>query len=464
MSENTVAPWGYEEQLRAHQKLVNARGGIVWWRVGTGKTRIGIEVFWSLMSMYKWALPCVCVVVLKRSAFLDFRIELDKINVDAVVLEDDLFDLPDATLQNMERKPTFLLISAGMLSKSIPHLLVDARVKFAIIDELYMYKNPGSARAKWVQKLSLHVKTVGLSGSVMTAQRVEDVYGQLMAVQKHRYVAPNITRFRSEFLNMKMQGGEAKKWPLWWPKPGAYKQIMDACKDCVDVYFPPNNERKIHQQVFTVDATPEQETMFRDLKKWFEVTVPGQKTLEFNNSLQIALKIQQISNGWIDEHSVPSNKLSKLHELVQDIIDQDETVVIWCAFRKDVERLKAFFDSLGIATLQFMSGANFNSLQWRERKIKVCLATEAMGVSVNHFEQTPFAIYFSIDYKWFDMQQSMGRTNRRSSEHKNCFYYFIHVEGSLDKSIHKRVFDSRNRELTLIQIGEEVHDWMKNAA
>ena len=451
----------YKEQCECIDKLVRARGGIAWWRVGTGKTRIGIEVFESLREVYKWEFPTICVVILKRSAFKDFRDELVKLGTDAVVLEDDLSGLPIATLQNMETKPAFLLLSAGMLTKSIPSLLVDPRVKFGIIDELYMYKNPKSERSKMVQKLSLHKKTVGLSGSVMTAQRVEDVYGQLMAVHKHGYVAPNQTKFKSLFLNMKMAGGEAKRWPMWWPKPGAYKQIMELCKDCVDIYFPSNNARRIHQQVFTVDATPEQEAMFHDLKKWFEYTPKGEKTIELNNSLQVALKVQQISNGWVDDHMVPSNKLSKLRELVLEIIEQGETVVIWCAFRRDVVLLTDFLKEEGIATLQFMSGAEFDHNTWKSGEVKVCVATEAMGVSVNHFAQTPYAIYFSIDYKWFDMQQSQGRTNRYSSLHKDCYYYFIHVEGGLDKSIHQRVFDSRNRELTLIQIGEEVRNWMQ---
>ena len=70
------------EQRRAHDKLVDARGGLILHRVGTGKTRIAIEVFATLQKELKWSPPCICLVICRRAAFNDWRNEIRKLSYD----------------------------------------------------------------------------------------------------------------------------------------------------------------------------------------------------------------------------------------------------------------------------------------------------------------------------------------------------------------------------------------------
>lgn len=456
-------PWGYPEQIRAHDKLVRSRGGVVWWDAGQGKTRIAIEWFDSMRKVYKNEFPCVCLVILKRSAFLDFRKELQKLDYDAVVLEDDLI-MPDSVEIATLQKPTLLLVSAAMFAKSVDSLLVDPHIKYAIIDELWMYKNPKAARSLCVQKFSERKRNIGLSGSIMTAEDIVDIWGQLKAVNKHMYVARNLTDFRSKFLNMtmvKLKSG--KEFPYRAPKPGAYKRIMELCEEVVDFHFPENSKRKITIQKLSVPSTPEQDKAFHELKEWMEVEVDG-KIIEYNNRLEVALRIQQIANGWIlDDNRVirkiKSNKMTVLVDKVKELDMAGKRVIIWCAFRHDVKEVMAALFSAQIATVQFVSGERFDDQRWEKGEARVCVATEGMGVSVNHFEQVAYAFYFSTNYKWMDMQQSMKRTDRFSSLHPEAFYYFLQVEGSLDAAILRKVNSSRDWEKQLINIGEQVTQW-----
>lgn len=457
--------WGYPEQIQACDKLFRSRGGVLWWAPGQGKTRPAIMLFEALRQAYKWPFPSVCVAIIRRAGFLDFRKELAKINYDCVVMEDNL-EMPNeveiATLQ----KPTVLLISSGSITKSVHWLLVDPRVRFGIIDELWQFKNPVAQRSKAVQRFSLRFKTIGLSGSAMTAQDIEDVYGQLMAVQKHRYVASNLTKFREKFMHYKIQetrGG--KKFPLGWPKPGAYRQIMELCKDCVDVYFPETNKRKITMQTIEIEATPEQRQAFSDLKKYMELQVDG-RIIEYKNTLQCANKIQQIANGWVEDeneviHDIPSNKLDALIGKVKEVVDGKQRAMIWCAYRHDVHKVYCALNSAGIATVQFIGGEPFDDHRW-QTEAKVCVGTEAMGSTVNHFEQVAYTFYFSMNYKWMDLQQSMKRTDRYSSLHPEAFYYFFQVIGSLDPQVLKQVLASRDWEKRLIDIGQEVRVWLQH--
>ena len=302
-----------------------------------------------------------------------------------------------------------------------------------------------------------------------SAQKLEDIYGQLKAVQKHERVAKSFTDFRGRYIQMKMQetkGG--KKWPFRFPKPGAYKEVMDKCKDCTDVYYPPNNERKVTMECLQVDSTPEQRVAFNELREFMEIQIKG-KVVEYNSALEVALAVQRVANGFAKDgdgivHEIKTNKGKRVLELAESIIGQGESVVIWCAFHQDLIQLSKLFADKGIATLQFSSKHVWTTADlgnWTQGKIRVCIATEAMGVGVNHFAQTPYGVYYSMSYKWFELQQSMGRHDRKSSKHDHCFYYFLHVQGSLDRQIYNRVLQSRDKENTLIALGEDVTAWLR---
>jgi hypothetical protein len=107
-----------------------------------------------------------------------------------------------------------------------------------------------------------------------------------------------------------------------------------------------------------------------------------------------------------------------------------------------------------------LGGQDFDLERWRSGSVSVCLATEASGSSVNHFDQTAYAIYFSANYKWLDMQQSRGRTDRKSSRHSDVFYKYLQVEGSMDSHVYRSALASGEREARLI-MQSGLKDWLK---
>lgn len=445
----------YPEQQRVLAKIEKARGGIVFWKVGTGKTRIGLQSFATLQKVYKWPNPCVVLVVCKPKCFYDWRRELSLVGFDWVVLENDMA-APYEVLDQMQLKPTMLLVSHAMLAKRAAYL-EKSSIRMVIIDDGYMFKNPKAAKTKAAHKLTLSRRAVLLSGSVMTQRNLEDVYGQAFAVNQHRRIAPNLTRFRSDYLNCKIDPD--RKYPVYTPKKGSYDAIVKALGDAADFYFPPNAERKIHHQVIRISATTEQRCLWRDLRMWYEAR---NYNLELDNALQVTLQIQRISNGWILDdngcrHNISNNKIERTVELVETIIAAGEQCVIWCAFTVDIDVLSV---AMPFATMQMSSRHPFDPNAWKAREASVCIATEASGVGINHFEQTPYAIYFSMDWKWLDLQQSRGRTDRRSSKHTECFYYYLQTEGSLDRRIYDVATGSGDRELTLVKHGE-ISAWLK---
>lgn len=450
----------YPEQQVAHDNLVKSRGGLLFWKVGTGKTRVGLEVFATLQKVYKWSNPCICLFVCKPKCFHDIRKEIIKIGFECIVLEND-YEVPEAVWKNMHTRPTILLVSHAMLSKRLEYLDSNRFIRMVLLDDGYLFKNPRSEKSKAAQRLSVSRRSVLMSGSVMTQRDLTDIYGQAQAVNQHRRIAPNLTKFRSEYFNhMRVGNPDKKQWPMMSPKKGSYERIVKALGDCTNFYFPKNEERKIHHQIVEVPATSEQTAMFEELREWYSI---DQLNVELDFVLQVSLRVQQVSNGWVQgEHGEPrvvSNyKVGRTIELVEDILATGERCVIYCAFRHDVKML---VDALPFATLQMLGGQQFDVAAWETGRYPVVVATEASAVGFNHFEQVPYAIYFSMDWPWLYLQQSRGRHDRRASLHREVFYYYMQTQGGLDAKIYDVASSSGEKESTLIRAGE-IRSWITN--
>lgn len=443
----------YPEQQEAHDNLVKTRGGLLFWKVGTGKTRVALEVFATLQKVYKWSYPCICLFVCKPKCFYDVRMELIKIGFDAVVLEKD-YEVPETVRAQMLEKPTILLVSHAMLAKSLDYLDQNENIRMVLLDDGYLFKNPKAAKTEAAHRLTISRRAVLMSGSVMTQQDMVDIYGQAYAVNQHRRIAPNLTRFKGAYLNCVMNG----KFRLYSPQKGSYQRIVDALGPAANFYFPKNQDRKIHDLIVEVPATAAQRKIFTELREWYSAE---EYNLELDYALQVSQKLQQVSNGWIaDEHGAPhvieNHKMDKLQSLVEDILAAGERCVVYTAFTRDIDVLAKH---LPFATLQMSGRHRFDLAGWMARKADVALCTEASAVGFNHFEQVPYAIYFSMDWKWLSLQQSRGRHDRRASKHSEVFHYYLQTDGGIDADVYLAATTSENREETLIQFGA-VKNWM----
>lgn len=451
----------FDKQQRAVSRLTDSRGGLIWWKVGEGKTRIAIFIFARLQNVYNWSLPSVCLVVCRRSAFPDWRAEILRCLPLSTVYENEI---PVHPLGN---RPCFLLVSHGDMARSrrvkkrsVPNVKFAALqnnelIRFVILDELWLYANKDSERSKAIYLLTRSRKSVGLSGTIMKARDTSEVFCQAMAVQKHRYLASSLTAFRT--MHQKNAWKEGTAFPRTYPKKGAYQKIMQDLTEVADINFPKGN-RIINEQYHTVDATPKQQQYFHELKEFYSI---DELNMEYDHAIVISLKAQQIANGWIKTtdgtyHDIPSNKPEKLRDELSDIVANGDRAVVWCAFRYDVAYLAKRLD---FASVQMVGGKEFDLDRWRSGDVRICIATEDSGSSVNHFADTPYAIYYSANYKWLSMQQSRGRTDRgRASEHPTCFYKYLQVAGSMDSHVYRTALEAGRDERKLIM--SSVKSWL----
>lgn len=446
------------DKLDHHQqavvkRILNTQKQFIWWRPGLGKTRIALMAFASVAKSRS-----TFFYVCRRAAFNDVRDEVQELGLDWHVSE-----FGNGAIFNMKKRAiTLILISNGLLARHLDTLLsIPFRISGMTLDEGFLYKNPKSQITKAANKLSQGINMVlMLSGSIMTAGNIEDLFGQAFAMNEQDRIGRTLTNFRSLFmlsysLSLKDEGREFLKYA---PKRGALKQIVTRLRPITSIRFS-KHEQIIRRIVKHVEPTPIQRKLIATLAKDYYVEYKG-LPVECRSPLAITIRAQQIANGYLSNGkgnrvSVPTNKIETLKGIVQELHAEGERCAIWCAFRHDLEVLEAALP-MEIATVA--SGVSSSYLKSISSS-RVVAITEAYGSSFNILAQFPYAIYFSQNHKWLDLQQSMHRHLRKNSRHNTVFYYFLLVKGSLDGLVYKAAQDSKRKEKELINM-MEIRKWV----
>lgn len=450
-----------QRQLDAAVKLFLAGGGAAFWKVGTGKTRIAYK-FFALNAKGK---PSNFLIVCRREAFQDWIDEMEKMDIDNIgwnILE-HTDQLRGKQLMSPLQSMAWI-VSHGKLANMIEELENVSQVFTAVVfDEGFLYKNPKTKHCKSAHAISSVIQNaLILSGSMMTARNLEDIYGQLYAINRHQSIGRTLTEFRSRYMLQLQIGSNGNS--TYVNRRGSSTRIMQTIKSISSVYFPANNHRRIVSSVRVQAATSAQAKAFRKLREDFYLRY-GDSELELKNTPSLIIKCQQISDGWLRMSdatmmTLPSTKQDYLLSQVQELLACGEKVVIWCAFKHTVTLLlhlmQKHFPKVG--SYPFTGGMKFNRDGWK-RNGRICVATEASGSSINFLKDCAYAIYYSMGFSWLNLQQSQGRTNRHDSLHQACFYYYLQTEGSLDSHVYRIVNASSKAEKDLIQLAG-IKSWL----
>lgn len=417
-------------QKRAVEKLEKANRGIIWWRIGTGKTRIALA--WSQYSCPNASDKAL--VVCSPSAIRQWKDEAALCGV-----------------SNLE------FLSYGELQvpegvNRISRILTDVNIRCAIIDELWLYKNARTLRSRNVHKIATALPAVGLSGSMVTARSIEDLYGQAYAVNIHKILANNLTQFRSQFCVSAYNFGGLK----FFAKVGALEVIQKRLALNVDIHFPPpERESKYHK--INVDPTDQQQSYMEEVRSEF-FTILDDGTLEIKNAAVLISKIQQISDGAVVNSEgnisrIPSAKFQRTVELCEQLADAGERVLVWCAFKASVDLLSEHF---GKKATTLSSHTKFDFTGWSRGQYQFCIATIGSGASLNDFTQVQYAIVYSAPFNHRAMQQALGRTNRKGSEHKIAYYYYMQTVDSVDEDVYSSLAYTDSVEKQIISTSTQV--------
>lgn len=419
-----------EEQLRAATKLATGENAIVWWKIGEGKTRIAIA--WMFLTVDNPKPLVVCAPQAQRQ------------------WKDEV------KLLGLDLKLRF--ISSGLLSRADFSIIDFFNTNCVVVDELWMFKNPmsgkrGSNRAKHIKQITSRMPSIGLSGSLMTAGNIEDLYGQAKAMNLDKKLAGSLTAFRSTFmLALNNWAGFVQR----YPRKGAIEAIQRRLYENIDVYFP-KEVREIRDIEVNVEPTAEQLAVKKELKQTYAYKKDNVE-LELKNAVTLLVKLQQVSDGYIRDREgnyvpIKSNKMVRFVELCSELLDSGERLLVWVSFKRTAKLLS---EALPCKTTILSGDGKFDVFGWRNGKVKVTIATVGSGSSLNDFANVRYSIFYSTSFSNINVQQAKGRTNRKSSLHNCAYYYYLATDKFPDRHIYEMIDDNKTKEDIAIAVARKI--------
>lgn len=492
------------QQTEAINQCLKEKTLIAWWKVGEGKTRIAVGVAEKIRTSASVSEEGgIWVAVLRRKAFWDLENELKKTNTRKHWIIEEF----TSTCQWRSGQWKLWMVSAGQLKKyetQLEKIAKSGAVKFVYVDELYMFGNPTSQRSKSLRTFVKSARGIrlGVSGTIMPCEDNTSIFGQTKALGIESYVARTLTDFRSKYQICRINDLQRYKIVRRINKPGSVKLLTARLSRFVNIYFPPPS-REIKIQDIKVPCTSQQTKFIKQITKefWYEIqpkletgssiqrgnrdemqaagclhTISNEVAAEYprelrrcptspsssepsriyetNTALEVATRLRQVSSGWLPTENgvvrIQTNKTIALKEMVEELLAAHEQVLIWVAFRRDIEIVSELFET---PPFQMVGGKAFDADKFEREKPRVVVATEGSGSSVNHFKNFRFAIYYSYQYDWLSMQQSMGRSDRKDGmEGPRNYIYLIADEPSIDAYVLENARSAGSTETTFLKL------------
>lgn len=418
-------------QLMAHQQVAidfaeraGNRVGL-FMGVGTGKT----------LTSIRWALDKMPVLIIcRKDDIFTWALELEQEGLKADVI---------ATKgKQISYKSNWAITTHDRVKN--PEVLKYIRnrgFKAVILDEAHAVKRTKARRSKIIVKETASIPyAVALTGTPMTNNALEDLFGICLFVDRGKALGDNFYSFRQRYF---MQAGFK-----WIPHKGAAERIMARIKNFCFFLKTGSVIKLPPKRKFVIECE-----MSEQQRKYYEMVIDdweiaiNDEIFEINHAVVVASKLRQIACGFLYRPELPPlymrcPKVDALLELVGETgrLAGIPKIVIWCAHTAEIIRLSRL---LGDKCVVYYGRANVGKAQARLRfrddpNCRFFIGQVDSGVGMNELIVSNTAVYFSNSLRVVSRQQSEGRTRRKGSEgHETIDYYDIVTAGSIEAEMLK---------------------------
>ena len=166
------------------------------------------------------------------------------------------------------------------------------------------------------------------------------------------------------------------------------------------------------------------------------------RTAVGDNVLTLALRLHQLTGGFLgtDEGNAAlhTEKLDACLELTGQHIEVGNKVVVFCAFRWEIEQVTKACSEQGYHPLTIMGGMSEKVLNENKRKFqeeeqyKVLVCQIDAGGFGHTFTAANVAIFYSFSNRWESFKQAHDRIYRHGQT-KRTYYYYLIVRDTIDE-------------------------------
>lgn len=412
--------------------------------MGTGKTRVAIDVSFMRNDCYRVLVVCPKAVVgVWRENLHKFAPDsnwacwdLQKGSVKAKAEDLRKWLKTPATRQ-------FVVVNYDCVWRApMGDLILKSGFNMVVLDESHRAKAAGSKVSKYLAMLGKRTRyKMCLSGTPM-ANSPLDVYGQYRFLDP-RIFGTNHYLFLQEYAVM---GGPDLKFIVGFKNQKrlnekfaslAYTCKMEDVADKIKLpeALPPTQRR--------VQIPARDRKTMKELAREF-VAECGSGYVVVNNVLVSLLRMQQICSGFcstkksvFDDGEIQELNTAKEDALADMLLDigSKENVVVFCQFRHDLKAIKRATQKAG--RVYFELSGSFNMLdQWKECNgavIGVQIQAGAEGIDMT---KANHAVYFSIPHSLAMYNQSKARLYRPGQTRPVSFVHLI-AENTIDEALYR---------------------------
>jgi len=435
----------YQHQINAIGRARKGNLGI-FHEPGCGKTCTALHIIRHWVAKGCTKILVVCPISIIESAWLE--------DCATFTPERDIISVWDTKPAERKRKLAedheIYVINFDQL-KILFNEIVKKEFDVLIIDESSKLKNPNSEISKAVLALSgIHCRgSRYICGKpiphryLMSGTPAPNSYQEYWAQAKvitgpgNAVFSDNFYSFRGQYFYSIPLGPVCKKWEF---RKEMQQEFMDKLSTIADVVrkqdavdLPPQTH--LIRKVYLSDA---EQKAYDTLKKELVLRFGDQQILASNALTEIA-KLRQLTSGfaYTDNGFIQTgtSKLNELKELLEEI--GDNQVIIWANFQYEISLLLK--ELPGSAALWSQTPDCPQVINdFKSDKFKYLIAHPASSAHGLTFTNCCYSVYFSMNYSYELMEQSINRTHR-IGQTKPVTYYYLLVPESIDEAIYRAV-------------------------
>lgn len=432
----------YEHQARALEKMRRTRVGGLLMDMGTGKSRVAIELAWlrrERIDHVVW----FCPVSNKET----IRYEIEKHTHGAAVY---VFN-NRTTAENLPRADWYVVGTESMSSSRRVILAVAALISeqtFVIVDEASYIKTHNAWRTERITMLSEKARYRLLLTGTPISEGVVDLYALARFLSKKIFgygsfhtFASNHLVYSEEHTGMIVQSLNTA-WLAARLQPYTY-QVTKA--ECLDL------PKKLHETRYC-SMTAAQQERYEQAKREILLRME-QATTDYEKTyilFQLFGALQQIACGywnrrdpWTDEQELIELRHGRLAAMMGAIRDipPNERVIIWSKYHHSIRQITEMLQrEFGPdATAEFHGHLSETRREaeltrWRTGPARFLIATQAAGGHGLTLNEAHYAIFYSNEFRYATRAQAEDRCHRIGQEHP-VTYIDIVCSNSIDERI-----------------------------
>lgn len=447
-------------QIPAYQKIKPVRVGALLMPMGSGKTRVAIELIHARrfkIDRVVWFCPV--------NAKDNIRSE---ILIHTTAKPEDVYVFTDRTNEENLPVASWYIIGIESLSQSnrvtlTTHCLITEKT-FVVLDESDYCKRHCAKRTMRITVLSKHSRyRLALTGTVISQGEV-DLFAQM------RFLSPKILGYSSFYSFAANHLEYSEKYP------GRIVRTLNteylAAKIAPYVYQVTEDEcMKLPERLYSTRYF----NMTNDQREWYEAAKYellfklDERDIDDCTIFRLFGVLQQIICGFWNRRiggefqfiEFPHRRLQTLSDTIQEI-PADEKIIIWAKYRYDIAKIQELLtreygpDSFSLLYGDIRKKQRIIEItQFRQEK-KFLLATQSCGSRSLTLNEAHYEIFYNNSFKWSERYQAEKRIHRRGQRYP-VHYIDLYCNDSIDYRIwraltHKEgVAESFRREIEAVK-------------